>query len=562
MSSANMDQSDSGGVGAKKGFLYQDYAAAYYLLKMLRDKTLLSVRCEVTDDIDVIYEDYIEYIQVKTTDSDKKWSTTEFTESSVKIVPPTGKQRKPQKISKEDSILHKSLACDANLQSSRFRILSPRDVQNSLNYLKINFSIRLEKSGRDKLLTTLKRVLKEYKSSKGNDVEYWLDNAIWEVIPSITQLELESTKMIMQAAQDRGYFLNANRDCESILDSVLKTLTKKSAISRVLNSTSDKSYARQEFLRWFNEELEYYTQNSSSYVKIYTKSGSELQSILKEFTSHNDIYSTQNFAGEKKCTGLEGKYQMQLYSYDQIAKSLQKWLPEVLLRPNELADTSPSNFDDKIKAYTKRIKGSLGSLNDLVSHILLHSVIRTTSASQPIPAHLYIDDGNDTCHENIHIVINDHSADELWMGFSYFIQSNLQAETLNIVNTFHDLLCSDAFEAKKLKILDVKQDNYLIKHDIDELLQSTASLDEHIERFRFVFFLGYESDALERDMKEMTVDYKQALIEEVQMNFKMLIDELILKNNFMKNLHVDVYLYPIPSLDSLMDEVKLKFEEY
>ena len=73
-----MEQSDSGGVGAKKGFLYQDYAAAYFLLKMLRDKSIISIRCEVTDDIDVVYQDYIEYVQVKTTDAERKWTLKEF----------------------------------------------------------------------------------------------------------------------------------------------------------------------------------------------------------------------------------------------------------------------------------------------------------------------------------------------------------------------------------------------------------------------------------------------------------------------------------------------------
>lgn len=73
-----MDQSDSGGVGAKKGFFYQDLAAAFYLTQMLIDKTLKYVRCEVTDDIDLVYEEHIEYIQVKTTDSDSKWTVPSY----------------------------------------------------------------------------------------------------------------------------------------------------------------------------------------------------------------------------------------------------------------------------------------------------------------------------------------------------------------------------------------------------------------------------------------------------------------------------------------------------
>ncbi len=55
-----MSDSDSGGIGAKKGFLYQDYVAALFTLNMLVDKKLHSIRCEVKDDIDLIYDDYIE----------------------------------------------------------------------------------------------------------------------------------------------------------------------------------------------------------------------------------------------------------------------------------------------------------------------------------------------------------------------------------------------------------------------------------------------------------------------------------------------------------------------
>ena len=58
-----MEQTDSGGVAALKGFTYQNLAAAYYVLNMLRDKSLISVRCEVVDDIDLIYENRVEYVR-------------------------------------------------------------------------------------------------------------------------------------------------------------------------------------------------------------------------------------------------------------------------------------------------------------------------------------------------------------------------------------------------------------------------------------------------------------------------------------------------------------------
>lgn len=60
-----MESNDSGGVAAKHGFLFQDCVAAYHVTRMLRDKTIRSVRCEVTDDIDIVSDGYIDFVQVK-----------------------------------------------------------------------------------------------------------------------------------------------------------------------------------------------------------------------------------------------------------------------------------------------------------------------------------------------------------------------------------------------------------------------------------------------------------------------------------------------------------------
>lgn len=122
-----MEQSDSGGVAALKGFTYQNLAAAYYVLNMLRDKSLISVRCEVVDDIDLVFDDRIEYVQVKTTDGDSKWCIKEFAEATTKSILPSGRQRVNQTISQEDSILHKSIQCDKDKLSGFFHRL---DLKN------------------------------------------------------------------------------------------------------------------------------------------------------------------------------------------------------------------------------------------------------------------------------------------------------------------------------------------------------------------------------------------------------------------------------------------------
>ncbi|HIF9222809.1 hypothetical protein C5F63_14700 [Photobacterium damselae subsp. damselae] len=556
MSLTVMDQSDVGGPGALKGFNYQNFAAAYYLLAMLRDKSLVSVRCEVIDDIDLVYDNRIEYVQVKTTDDDTKWSIKEFAEASTKIVPAIPPKRTPQKISNEDSILHKSLACDKTSLDSYFRILTTRDVKKELQFLKVDFPIRATKVGRDKLLRSLQKKLKTFKSSNGNDVEYWLDHAIWTVIPTATELELTSTKMILQAAQEQGIYLNSNGDPERILHSLLINLTKKSAISRVLRSAADKSYHRKDFIRWFNEEIEYYAGLSNKHIKVYSTKKSSLQAILSNFFSESSLYESKGFQGDKVCNGLHGSYHRNAYSYNQIAKNLCPWLPEVLLNANELADHSPEKLEAKVATFTNRKKQHLKFINKLVAKVLLHSTIRTEYKSQPIPANLYVDDSNGTCFDNIHIVLDPHSSDKLLMGFSHLIEGDLNVALNEIVLQFDELLGSEAFDTQKEKILEAKEDNYLLKHDIDDILRSNSSLDEHIERFRFVFFLGYESGCLDCNKKAMPRDYKAILEQEVTNKFSALIDSLINESDYYEDLNIDVYLYPIPSITSLTSAVK------
>jgi hypothetical protein len=289
MSTSEMELSDSGGPAALKGFVYQNFVAAYYVLRMLEDKSLLSVRCEVVDDVDAIYADRVEYIQVKTTDNDSKWTVTEFADADTKSVPPIKPQRKNQTVNKEDSILHKSILCDKGKRPSYFRIVTPRDVTDSLKYLKTSLNTRNEKAIlKAPLLKRLETCIERnrpkkstpFTSPNGNAIEYWLDHAVWEVIPLQEVLESRCTKLIRQAAQRKGIYLIENGAPERILCSLLNNLFIKGAASRVIKSIDDKSYLREDFIPWFEAEIEHYTNLSDEHVKIYTTDSTRLQAVL------------------------------------------------------------------------------------------------------------------------------------------------------------------------------------------------------------------------------------------------------------------------------------------
>jgi len=564
-----MELSDSGGPAALKGFVYQNFVAAYYALRMLEDKNLLSVRCEVVDDVDAIYNDKVEYIQVKTTDKDNKWNVSEFADAETKSVPPTGRQRKNQIVSKEDSILHKSILCDKGKLPSYFRIVTPRDVTDSLKYLKASLNIRNEKTELKapllkRLTACIERSRPEksvpFTSPNGNGIEYWLDHAEWEVIPLQEILESRCTKLIRQAAQRKGIYLIENGDPERILCSLLNNLFKKGAVSRVLKSIDDKSYLREDFIPWFEAEIEHYANLSDEHVKIYTTDGTRLQAVLLTFFQNNNLYEEDKFDGKKECIGLKGEYHLRQYGYNLIARNLYKWFHEVLLLPNEIADNAPDKITDKFKLLTQRYKQKASFINNLIAKALLHSTVRTTYKSQPIAANLHIDDSNDTCFDNIHIVLNAHQPDSLIMGFSRLINKIDDSSLEIIVSEFNALLESEAFYTQKEKVLIAKKDNYLLDHDINDILKANSSLDTNLDRFRFLFFIGYESIHLRCNTKEMPTDYEEHLKSEITIKFKSLVNKMISKNEFYKDLHIEAYLYPIPSLSSLISEIQTQVD--
>ncbi|WP_429058133.1 dsDNA nuclease domain-containing protein [Aeromonas jandaei] len=561
MNQTVMEQSDSGGVAALKGFTYQNYAAAYFVLSMLQDKSLISVRFEVVDDIDLLYENKIEYVQVKTTDGDSKWDVREFAEATTKKVPPTGRQRVEQVVSQEDSILHKSMKCDKDILEGFFRILTPRDITDSLRYLKTPLADRHEKSQErpcilkrlDNAVNRNRKNKPSFTSPNGNDVAYWLDHAEWTIIPNKEHLQLLCAKMILESAQKKGVFLIANNDPERILCSLLTNVTDKGAASRVIHSIKDKSYHRSDFIKWFNEEIEYYATQGNKHIKVYTANTNKLQAILSSFIKQDKLYQ---FSGNKSCTGLHGTYHQRKYNYDAITKNLYKWLPEVLLMPEEIADHAPENITNKITSFAERYNKNISFTNRLISQVLLHSTIRTGYRSQPIAAELYINDRDNTCFDNIHILLQDHTNDKLIMGFSELLNSDFHDSLNKIISKFQRLLESESFTDCKEKILAIKDDNYLLEHDIDEVLEPNKSLDDYIDRFIFSFFIGYESTLLSCDIRNMVDDYLEKLKDDVIYKFKSLITQLISENDFYEDLHIEVYLYPIPSLTSLISSFK------
>lgn len=171
-----MDSNDSGGVAAKHGFLFQDCVAAFHVTRMLRDKTIRSVRCEVTDDIDIVSDGYVDFVQVKSTEK-TRWNISDIVKNGK------GADKKTIPCS---SILHKSMQCEPDPDlTRRYSIVTEDKVNKTLEYLTIKSSARNGKPGRQELIDDLNERTKDYQTASGVTVADWVDAATWEVYHTI-----------------------------------------------------------------------------------------------------------------------------------------------------------------------------------------------------------------------------------------------------------------------------------------------------------------------------------------------------------------------------------------
>src|SRR5690606_12753050 len=107
-----MEITDSGGVAAKYGFLYQDCVAAWLATEMLMDRDMRAVRVETVDDVDIVWAGYTEFIQVKAA-TEKRWTPTTITDNATSTAVASTKSKtlgKPRKKRIPDSsMVHKSM---------------------------------------------------------------------------------------------------------------------------------------------------------------------------------------------------------------------------------------------------------------------------------------------------------------------------------------------------------------------------------------------------------------------------------------------------------------------
>lgn len=536
-----MESNDSGGVAAKHGFLFQDCVAAYHVTRMLRDKTIRSVRCEVTDDIDIVSDGYVDFVQVKSTEK-TRWNISDIVKNSK------GADKKTIPCS---SILHKSMQCESSSGLlRRYLIVTEDKVNKTLEYLTISPTARAGKLGRQELIDDLNKRTTNYQTTAGVSIADWVDATTWEVFHTLRELELMGIRNIRMASQDlHGIILSSETVAEDIWCHILDTVTHKGEHSRRIHSADDKSYIRPDLLKWFKLRVE--DDQSRSGRKIYVKR--DLPHILTPFRT-----PMVSACAKRNGQVLHQQYSLKKYRYKHIADNVCQWLDEVFLRPKELADIHKLTLVEKRERLRTSVFKSLHDVSEFLGRVLLHATIRQHHESQPIPCMLYVEKpGPEKILENVHIVRRDPEGDQLWIGFSELVTDvDIAVRLPEIRDRLYEDI-SECFDTTRNKILDVKDDDYLLHHDIDEILDGSRPLDAHLDRFTFVLFVGYNSYLL---TDPETPSHEDELEQETTALFEKFAADLVEDSPF-ANLCVHVFIYPAPSLQHLTKLVEDKVRE-
>ena len=536
-----MDSNDSGGVAAKHGFLFQDCVAAFHVTRMLRDKTIRSVRCEVTDDIDIVSDGYVDFVQVKSTEK-TRWNISDIVKNGK------GADKKTIPCS---SILHKSMQCEPDPDlTRRYSIVTEDKVNKTLEYLTIKSSARNGKPGRQELIDDLNERTKDYQTASGVTVADWVDAATWEVYHTIRELELLGIANIRRSSEDlHGVTLSSEAAAEDIWCLILDTVTRKGERSRRIHSADDKSYVWSDLFEWFNQRV--VDDQTKAGRKIYVKR--KLPHILTPFRA-----PMASVCDKRRAQVLHQEYFLSQYRYKHIVENVCRWLDEVFLRPREIADIHKLTLVEKRERLRTSVFKSLHDVREFLGRVLLHATIRQQHESQPIPCMLHVENpGEERILENVHIVRRASEGDQLWIGFSELVtETDISVRLPEIRNELYEVI-EECFDSARSKILDVKDDEYLLRHDIDEILDGSRPLDAHLDRFRFVLFVGYDS-CLVTDPE--TPGHEDELQRETTALFEEFAADLVEGSPF-GQLGIHIFIYPAPNLKRLVRMVEDKVRE-
>lgn len=526
--------SDAGAISARIGYKYQDHVAAMFVLQMIADRRILRVECETSDDIVLLWAmpdgEHAEFVQVKTTDKDNKWTIKE-------IVTRTDKNR-------PTSLIEKSLLTDDRSEKALFRIVARRSVARALLPLADSRDQRESLGEIEQLASKLKARIKKTVSANGHDIKYWTENALWQAIPGIEVLSNQNLQLISRTAEDFGANPSHSHS-RRIYDDLLAWVDK--AASASTRTPAEKTITRQDAVIWWEKHLAETAAAQKKTSKPYRTKGEQF--LVK-------IHTITESTIKRYGAGYDAQYERNIWRSKQLVKYLVRWLPEITLRASELVEIDQLNLSQKLESALRVIRAERGlNVRDLIAQLLLHSTLRHFLGTEPIACKLFHRSPlGDQIVGSAHIKPND-AGDELWLGRALLLDvKNEKSFAAALTQSLREAISPAILTEERQIILQLSEPQHLTSHNLGKALSSGTPVDDLIRVLSLPLLFVYDSDALSSGYTE---DYKEKLVLEIESIYQTVKSALPTEIN---EVRVHVFLVPVEDFSKLELEFSTELE--
>ncbi|MGG6220171.1 HamA C-terminal domain-containing protein [Aeromonas hydrophila] len=530
--------SNAGGPAARQGFKYQDHVAVSFIFKMLRDSSYSQVECETADDIVAVFHFsgalFNEYIQVKTTESDRKWNWQE-------VIALDGTKA-------DSSLLHKSLKCDKRPGLARFRIVTKRDVATILEGFKVELEKRMLPDSTTERGAVLVKKFKKFVSPQKRNFSYWADNCVWQVYGDVEALEAVNIKALSQLAEGLGNRPNYTQ-LQAIYDEFLE-MADKAATANVKTAAASKIILREPALAHLKKLLDEADDKSTATSKPYKK---RPDPFLVEFHASTEKGLLHSFSG------FDVKYSLKKWRHENFAKHLIEWLPEFSLKASEIVNILAHNAEAILARSISTFSDSDLPRDRLIAELILHAILRSRQNSEPIACKVfYKSAGKLSEFGNAHIVQIPGQDDQLWLGLARLIKANSMDATLEqICEVLDETISETVLSAEREIIISLREPlHHQPKADaFNQALHRNSPVDDMLNVLCFPILLTYDSEALSSGWLE---DYINNLKTEIETHFSTFSTQL---PENIKQVKVMVFLVPMESIELLIKAFNARCEK-
>jgi hypothetical protein len=486
----------------------------------------MQIECETADDITVrwIIDGVAtnEYVQVKATDGDSKWSVQELVART---------DNRPG-----TSIAERSLACDAHEELPLFRLVTIREPRGNLAYFKIARDKRgaaAQQIAQAAALFSKKHTA--FKSKNLRTLTDWAGNLLWQVEPSFEKLADRNKLELLRLAGRDGERPSFG-DIDAAYTQLLNMVIDAGDACRV-STASDKCIPRLKAVRWWQDRISEFAAESRRILKVYRVTTNEFFSAfhLKSEPSIN-----------RSLSAYDVEYDGQEWRRSELADYLIEWIPEVVLPPAILATfdhlSAQAVLPRAIEAY--ETNGQLAS-QTLLSELMLHAILRHHHKSEPVACKLFHMNAGVLTFSSAHVIFDD-AGDQLWLGHTRIVTATERAQIPTAIATaLKAALEKDVLKRERKTILQLRHPRHLSDHDLGRAMAANGKVEDLLSVMHVPILIAYDSDVLSAGF---TDDYVSQLRNEAEALYEAV--KIGFASEFL-NIKIHIFLVPIECADTL-----------